>query len=40
MLAGWRRSADHHRNLLDARVQEVGVASVAGHVTWLACSAR
>jgi len=40
MLAGWRQSADHHRNLLDARVQEVGVASVAGHVTWLACSAR
>jgi uncharacterized protein YkwD len=39
MLAGWQQSADHHRNLLDARVQEVGVASVAGHVTWLACSA-
>lgn len=40
MIAGWRQSPDHHRNLLDARVQEVGVASVAGHVTWLACSAR
>jgi uncharacterized protein YkwD len=40
MLAGWRQSADHHRNLLDARVQEVGVASIAGHVTWLACSSR
>ena len=39
MLTGWRQSPDHHRNLLDARVQEVGVASVAGHVTWLACSA-
>jgi uncharacterized protein YkwD len=40
MLAGWRVSPDHHRNLLDARVHEVGVASVAGHVTWLACSGR
>lgn len=40
MLAGWRQSPDHHRNLLDARVQEVGVAQVAGHLTWLACSAR
>lgn len=40
MIAGWRQSPDHHRNLLDARVQDVGVASVAGHVTWLACSAR
>lgn len=40
MLAGWRQSLDHHRNLLDARVQDVGVASVAGHVTWLACSGR
>lgn len=39
MIDGWRLSADHHRNLLDARVQEVGVASIAGHVTWLACSA-
>lgn len=39
MIAGWQQSPDHHRNLLDARVQEVGVASVAGHVTWLACSA-
>jgi uncharacterized protein YkwD len=40
MIAGWRISPDHHRNLLDARVEEVGVASVAGHVTWLACSGR
>lgn len=40
MLDGWRQSPDHHRNLLDARVQDVGVASVAGHVTWLACSTR
>jgi uncharacterized protein YkwD len=39
LVAGWRASPDHHRNLLDTRVQEVGVASVNGHVTWLACSA-
>lgn len=39
LLAGWRGSPGHHQNLLDARVQEVGVASVNGHVTWLACSA-
>lgn len=40
MIAGWQVSPDHHRNLLDPRVQQAGVASVAGHVTWLACSAR
>lgn len=39
LVAGWQASPSHHQNLLDARVQEVGVASVAGHVTWLACSA-
>ena len=39
VVAGWHASPSHRQNLLDARVQEVGVASVAGHVTWLACSA-
>ncbi|MES2715861.1 MAG: CAP domain-containing protein [Pseudomonadota bacterium] len=39
LVAGWRASDSHHQNLLDARLQEVGVASVNGHVTWLACSA-
>jgi len=40
LVAGWRASPSHHQNLLDARVQEVGVASEAGHVTWLACSSE
>jgi len=40
LVAGWRASGSHHQNLLDARVHEVGVASVATHVTWLACSSE
>lgn len=40
LVAAWRVSPSHHENLLDERVQDVGVASVAGHVTWLACSAE
>jgi len=39
LVAAWRASASHHQNLLDGRVQDVGVASINGHVTWLACSA-
>ena len=39
LVQGWQASPDHHQNLLDPRVQEAGVASVNGHVTWLACSA-
>ena len=38
LVAGWATSGSHLQNLLDARVTEAGVASVAGHVTWLACS--
>ena len=39
LVQGWQASPSHHQNLLDPRVQDVGVASINGHVTWLACSA-
>lgn len=39
LVAGWQASPGHGENLLDARVQQVGVASVGGYVTLLACSA-
>lgn len=39
VVAGWQASPAHGENLLDTRVQQVGVASVGGYVTLLACSA-
>lgn len=39
LVAGWRVSPGHAESLLDPRVQQVGVASVDGYVTLLACSA-
>jgi uncharacterized protein YkwD len=33
----WRASPGHDRNLLDRRVERVGVAAAAGYVTLIAC---
>jgi uncharacterized protein YkwD len=38
LLAAWQRSPDHHANLLEARVQQVGIAVVDGYLTLLACT--
>lgn len=38
-LAGWRASADHNENLLNAQVHSVGIAVFQGYVTYFACSA-
>ena len=37
VVAAWRQSPAHHLNLLDARVQQVGLASTRGVVAMLAC---
>jgi len=34
---GWRRSPGHDHNMLDRRVERMGVAVVAGYVTMIAC---
>lgn len=39
VVAGWVASPGHGENLLDTRVQQVGVAHVDGYVTLLACAA-
>lgn len=36
-LDGWRASAGHDRNLLDARVTRMGIGVVGGYVTFIAC---
>jgi uncharacterized protein YkwD len=36
-LALWRRSASHHRNLLEPRARWVGIATIDGYTTLLAC---
>lgn len=33
----WRASPGHDRNLLDPRVERVGIAAAAGYVTLIAC---
>lgn len=38
MLAAWRRSPNHDRNLLDPRVTHAGVSTVGRFVTVLACA--
>jgi uncharacterized protein YkwD len=34
---GWRASAGHDRNMLDPRVERVGIGVAAGYVTMIAC---
>jgi uncharacterized protein YkwD len=34
---GWRSSPGHEHNMLDRRVERMGVAVVAGYVTMIAC---
>jgi uncharacterized protein YkwD len=34
---GWRGSPGHDRNMLDPRVDRVGIGAVAGYVTMIAC---
>ena len=36
-LDGWRASPGHDQNLLDARVERIGIGESAGYVTMLAC---
>ena len=38
LLAAWRRSPEHDRNLLEPRVRWVGIATVQGYTTLFACS--
>jgi uncharacterized protein YkwD len=38
VVAGWRGSPEHDRNLLEPRVRWVGVASVEGYTTLFACT--
>ena len=37
-LDGWRASPGHHRNLLEAKVERMGIAKAASFVTFFACS--
>jgi uncharacterized protein YkwD len=37
VVAAWQRSPEHHRNLLDPRVQVAGVAATGSVVSLLAC---
>ena len=37
VVAAWRRSPEHHRNLLEPRVQVAGVAATGSVVSLLAC---
>jgi uncharacterized protein YkwD len=37
VVAAWRRSPEHHRNLLEPRVQAAGVAATGSVVSLLAC---
>ncbi len=34
---GWRASPGHNRNMLDPRVQRMGIGTVAAYVTMIAC---
>ncbi len=34
---GWRTSRDHQHNMLDPRVDRLGIGAVAGYVTMIAC---
>jgi uncharacterized protein YkwD len=34
---GWRASPGHERNMLDPRVERIGIGESAGYVTMLAC---
>jgi len=34
---GWRRSPEHNRNLLDARVTRMGIGVASDYVTFIAC---
>ncbi len=36
-LDGWRASPGHDQNMLDARVERIGIGESAGYVTMLAC---
>ena len=36
-LDGWQRSPEHDRNLLDARVKQMGIGVASGYVTFIAC---
>lgn len=37
MFEGWRRSEGHNHNLLNERVNRVGIAEVGRYVTYFAC---
>jgi uncharacterized protein YkwD len=37
MFAGWRESRGHNRNLLEDRVNRVGIAEIGRYVTYFAC---
>jgi uncharacterized protein YkwD len=36
-LDGWRRASGHDRNLVDARVKQMGIGAASGFVTFIAC---
>ncbi len=38
LVEGWRNSPSHHKNLLEPRVRQVGLASVNGFVTLFSCA--
>lgn len=38
LLAAWQASPDHHANLVEPRVRQVGIALAGGYLTWLACT--
>ena len=37
LLEGWRQSPSHHRNLLNPKVERVGIAARERYVTFFAC---
>jgi len=37
LLEGWRKSPEHHRNLLEPKVERMGIMADARYVTFFAC---
>ena len=37
LLEGWRKSPEHHRNLLEPKVERMGIVADARYVTFFAC---
>jgi len=40
VIGAWRKSPEHHTNLLETEVGLAGVAVVGRYITWLACTHR